>query len=117
MVSGEEEWRQFERLVARIERDLAPKGAVVRSPDRLPDLVTGSVREVDASIRFTVGSAPILITIECRRRAAVQDDTWIEQLAAKKEKLGAAKTIAVKGQNIRRRVDSRFLIQLSRDSV
>ena len=91
----EEDWREFERLVARIERDLAPRGAVVRSPDRVPDLVTGSLREVDASIRFTVGSAPILITIECRRRAAVQDDTWIEQLAAKKEKVGAAKTIAV----------------------
>src|SRR5262245_45905855 len=90
-----EEWREFERLVARIERDLAPRGAVVRSPDRICDLVTGSFREVDASIRFMVGSAPILITIECRHRAAVQDDTWIEQLAAKKEKLGAARTIAV----------------------
>ena len=91
----DQDWRQFERLVARIERALAPRGAVVRSPDRIPDLVTRKLREVDASIRFTVGSAPILITIECRRRTAVQDDTWIEQLATKKEKLGAARTIAV----------------------
>jgi hypothetical protein len=91
----DEHWREFECLVARIERDLAPRGAVVRSPDRIRDLLTGSLREVDASIRFKVGSSPILITVECRRRGAVQDDTWIEQLAAKKEKVGAAKTIAV----------------------
>ena len=30
-----------------------------------------------------------------RRRSVVQDDTWIEQLATKREKVGAAKTIAV----------------------
>lgn len=94
-MAHDDDWREFERLVARIERDLAPQGAVVRSPDRVPDLVTGSLREVDASIRFKVGSSSILITIECRRRGAVQDDTWIEQLASKKEKVGAAKTIAV----------------------
>lgn len=91
----DEDWREFERLVARIERDLSPQGAVVRSPDKVRDLLTGSFRQVDASIRFRVGSSPILITVECRRRGAVQDDTWIEQLATKKEKVGAAKTIAV----------------------
>jgi hypothetical protein len=57
--------------------------------------VTGSLREVDGSIRFNVGSTSILITLESRRREAVQDDTWVEQLAKKKEKIGAAKTIAV----------------------
>lgn len=89
------EWKQFERLVARIEAALVPKGAVVRSPDRIPDLHTGSMREVDGSIRFKVGSASILITLESRRRAAVQDVTWIEQLATKRENIGADKTIAV----------------------
>jgi Restriction endonuclease len=88
-------WRKFEQLVARIEHLLAPKGAVVKSPDYIPDLVTGQKREVDASIRFQIGSVPILITIECRERAGIQDDTWIEQLATKREKIGAAKTIAV----------------------
>ena len=89
------DWRDFELLVAGIEEKLAPKGAVVKSPDRIRDLVTGKMREVDASIRFDVGSAPILITIECRKRRGVQDDTWIEQLATKRAKIGAAKTIAV----------------------
>jgi hypothetical protein len=88
-------WRKFEQLVARAEQLLAPKGANIKSPDYIPDLVTGQKREVDASIRFQVGSVPILITIECRERTAIQDDTWIEQLATKREKIGAAKTIAV----------------------
>lgn len=89
------DWQQFQELVARIEESLAPKGAKVASPDRVRDLQTGRMREVDASIRFQVGTTPILITVECRKRGRVQDDTWIEQLATKRAKIGAAKTIAV----------------------
>ncbi len=88
-------WKEFQDVVARIEQGLAPKGAVVKSPDRIKDLVTGRLREVDASIRFTVGSAPVLITVECRKRSRIQDDTWIEQLATKRGKIGATTTIAV----------------------
>jgi len=88
-------WREFERLVARIEKLLSPFGATVKSPDRITDKVTGQVREVDASIRYVVGSVPIFITIECRDRKAIPDDTWIEQLATKKQKIGASHTIAV----------------------
>jgi hypothetical protein len=68
------EWREFEQLVARIEQTLAPQGAVVTSPDRVKDLYTGQDREVDATIRFRVGTVPILITVECRKRDRVQDD-------------------------------------------
>lgn len=89
------EWRQFEQLVARIEEIAAPRGAIVKSPDRIRDLTTGRLREVDASIRYTVGTADILITVECRKRSRKADDTWIEQLATKRRKIGAAKTIAV----------------------
>lgn len=89
------DWREFEQLVARIEAIASPKGAIVKSPDRLPDLVTQRTREVDASIRYRIGSVDILITIECRKRSRKADDIWIEQLATKRSKIGAAKTIAV----------------------
>lgn len=92
---NQSEWKEFERLVARIEEIAAPQGAVIKSPDRIRDLTTGKMREVDASIRYRVGTADILITIECRKRSRRADDTWIEQLATKRNKLGAAKTIAV----------------------
>lgn len=99
---NEKSWRQFEQLIARIEQQLAPQGAVVRSPDHIRDNITGQLREVDASISYQVGSVPILITVECRRRQDVQDDTWIEQLAKKKEKIGASATIAVSSSGFTR---------------
>jgi hypothetical protein len=89
------DWREFERLVSRIEEAAATHGAVVKSPDRIRDLTTGQLREVDASIRQKIGSAEILVTIECRQRSRIEDDTWIEQLATKRQKIGAARTIAV----------------------
>lgn len=94
-MNKDKSWREFEELVARIEKQLAPKGAVIKSPDRVIDKVTGRKREVDASVRYQIGSVPILITIECRKRKKVQDDTWLEQLATKREKIGAQQTIAV----------------------
>ncbi len=89
------EWREFEKLVALIERHLSPKGATINSPDLIPDKITGELREVDASIRYQVGSVPLLITIECRKRASKEDSTWIEQLASKRDDIGASATVAV----------------------
>lgn len=90
-----QDWKLFEETVAQIEKVLAPKGAVVKSPDRITDLITKQQREVDASIRYYQGSCPVLITVECRHRKKVQDDMWIEQLVTKQKKIGATKTIAV----------------------
>ena len=88
-------WKDFEQLVAAIEVQAAPRGAQVASPDRIRDLITGQMREVDASIRFRAGTTEVLITIECRDRSRKADDTWIDQLATKRQKVGASKTIAV----------------------
>lgn len=88
-------WREFEQLVARIEHSLAGSGVTVTSPDRVASRVTLRKREVDASLRARVGSAEILVTIECRKRRATQDVTWIEQLGCKKLAIGASRTIAV----------------------
>lgn len=71
----EREWREFERLVAAIAKFLGPKGAVVRSPDRLRDTDTGKLREVDVSIRFRVGTDELLVTMECRKRKTRADVT------------------------------------------
>jgi|GEM_PF-3192324 len=88
-------WREFELLVARIEQTLAGSGVSVTSPDRIPSRITRRMREVDASIRVRAGSSDILVTIECRKRRATQDVTWIEQLGCKRQAIGASRTIAV----------------------
>ncbi len=89
------DWEEFQKLVARIEHTMAPAGAVVRSPDRIPDVDTGQMREVDATVRYTVGTVPILIAFECRRRGDREDVTWIEQLATKHRSIRASRVIAV----------------------
>lgn len=89
------EWREFEQLVARIETDARDTGVVITSPDHIRCNLTGASREVDASIRQVVDGISRLITIECRKRRGRQDVTWIEQLATKRQSIGADKTIAV----------------------
>lgn len=93
-------WKDFEELVAHIERVLAPSGAVVKANDWIRNKLTGRKRQVDASIRYNIGTVPILITVECRKRKHKQDDTWIEQLVTKRQNLGAATTIAVASEDI-----------------
>jgi hypothetical protein len=88
-------WKQFEQLVARIESDASKEGLTVVSPDRIRCKITGRKREVDASIRGKIGTVDVLITIECRKRHSKQDVTWIEQLATKRDAIGASCTIAV----------------------
>ncbi len=120
------EWRSFEELVALVERHLAPKGAIVRSPDRIPDKTTGQLREVDASVRYQVGSIPVLITIECRDRTSREDVTWIEQLISKRDSVGASVTVAVSSTGFSlpaiekarsRGIEIRLLREVSEDAV
>ena len=93
------EGRNLEMLVTLFEGVLSPLGAIVKSPDFLDDLITGQKREVDISIRGKTGSADLLIICECRDRKALQDVTWIEQIAQKRGDVGAAKAIAISSSN------------------
>ena len=88
-------WAEFQTLVARIEHQIARKDAVVRSPDRIRDVDTGHVREIDASIRFDSDDGPTLIVFECRRRGRAQDVRWIEELYGKQRSVGATRVVAV----------------------
>jgi len=94
-MASKAESKQVELLVARIEEAATPRGAVVTSPDRIRDATSGQIREVDATIRFKIGTVPVLILIECRKRGRAQDVRWIEELATKRDSLLADKVIAV----------------------
>lgn len=88
-------WKEFEKLAARIERALSNDDVRVKCPDRILDNDTQTLREVDASIRYKVGSVEMLIILECRLRGRSQGTMWIEQLESKRRALGAVKCIAV----------------------
>ncbi len=94
-IAKQNKGREFEKLITRIEKLLSPEGATIKSPDFIPDKVTGELREVDASIRYQIGSAPMLITIECRNRQPKQDITWLEQIKSKRDSVKANQTIVV----------------------
>jgi hypothetical protein len=87
--------RILEMLTARIEGALSGSEVKVKSPDHIPDRVSGGTREVDVSLRSTVGSTDILVIVECRDRGRAADVTWIEQVKSKRDAVGASKAIAV----------------------
>lgn len=87
--------RSLELLVQALEQLLAGTPVEIRSPDYITGRDSGTVREVDVSLRSRVGSVSVLVIIECRDRATPQDVTWIEQLASKREDVGASKAVAV----------------------
>jgi len=87
--------RELEQLVSLLERHLTPTDAKITSPDLIPDKQTTQQREVDVSVRLQVGSTPVLIIFECRDRARAQDVQWIEQLAVKRDSVGADVAVAV----------------------
>jgi hypothetical protein len=91
-------WKRFEQFVSRIEKALAPRGAVVKWNDSLPDKDTGKPRQVDVTIRYTIGATAVLIAFECRDRGDEQDVTWVEQLASKKDSIRADIMVAVSAE-------------------
>jgi hypothetical protein len=78
-----------------LEQLLAKAPVEIRSPDYITGKITKTRREVDVSLRSRVGSVDVLVIIECRDRGKSQDVTWIEQLASKREDVGADKAVAV----------------------
>ncbi|MCO5999829.1 restriction endonuclease [Actinoallomurus rhizosphaericola] len=87
--------RSLELLVKALEQLLAGAPVEIRSPDYIKGRHSGTAREVDVSLRSRVGSISVLVIIECRDRTKPQDVTWIEQLASKREDVGADKAVAV----------------------
>jgi hypothetical protein len=87
--------RDLEALVARLEAVLGGTDVEVTSPDSLTDKGTGEDREVDVSLRGRLGSSSQLVIMECRDRSRVQDVTWIEQVASKRDSVGADTAVAV----------------------
>ncbi len=53
----------------------------------LQDSVTGTEREVDVCITGEVGGHQVIVSIECRDHRRRADVTWVEQMAAKHDRL------------------------------
>jgi hypothetical protein len=82
-------------LVARPEVAASGGEAVVRSPEFFVGRNSESRREVDVTVRSKVGSTSVLVMFECRDRVGRKDVRWIEEIASKREDVGADVAVAV----------------------
>ncbi|WP_106971674.1 restriction endonuclease [Streptomyces xylophagus] len=87
--------RALEELVATLETLLSDSPVEIKSPDYITGRTTQTLREVDVSLRTRVGSATILVIIECRDRSRPQNVQWIDEIVGKQEEVGANKAVAV----------------------
>lgn len=86
--------RSLELLVKRIKEHQLP-GAIVRSPEFVPDVDTGQQREIDIGIRVPRNGDSVFIAVECRDRGSIQAVEWVEQLISKKRSVRADVLVAV----------------------
>ncbi len=94
-MSNDPKWRQVEKIVALMESALDGTNAVITSPDKIPELSSGHLRDVDVTIKQRIGSQEVVIGIECRTHRRRQGTPWLEQLKGKRDNLGLAKIVAV----------------------
>lgn len=85
----------FQRLVAAIERQLAPLGAVVTESKLIKEKNSDTEREVDIAIESQVGQHRVLIAVECRDRSRPENLEWIDGLIGKYRDLPVEKVVAV----------------------
>lgn len=86
--------RKLELLVKEIKALKLPD-ATIKSPEFVKDRDTETFREVDIGVHYSSGEKDFFIALECRDWDARQNITWIEQLIAKKNSIGADVLIAV----------------------
>lgn len=87
--------RALEELVARLEAVAAGGKAEVRSPEFFTGKNSQSKREVDVTVRSKVGNTPVLVMFECRDRTSTNDVRWIDEIAGKRDDIGADVAVAV----------------------
>jgi len=87
MTSRPAEWREFEDLATRIQRQLTP-GANVKQGEHIAGR-SGVVRKIDLSIRQQVGAHSILIVFDCKRHRAAVPVKHVEAFAAQRDDVDA----------------------------
>jgi hypothetical protein len=82
-------------LLASLESALSNEKITISSPEFLMGRLSGIPREVDVAIHGMVGSSPVLVIMECRDRSSVQGVDWIQEVATKREDVGAHVAVVV----------------------
>lgn len=86
-------WQSFEDLVADIQKDLSPN-ALVTPNDKIIGK-SGQTRQIDVSVRETVGQFELLIVIDCKDYKKRVDIKCVEEFMGLVEDVGANKAAIV----------------------
>ena len=87
-------WRRFEKLVAQIQRELAPN-ALVTHNDRIRGHDSGKLRQVDVTVRQRIGQYNMLIAIDCKDYKRAININEVDQFIRLIEDIGANKGVIV----------------------
>ncbi|MFC1932361.1 restriction endonuclease [Chloroflexota bacterium] len=61
----EPKWRRFEKLVAHVQKELAPN-AVVTHNDKIKGYDSDRLRQIDVTVKQKIGQYEMLIAIDCK---------------------------------------------------
>jgi len=86
----EPQWRRFEKLVARVQRELSPQAQVTHN-ERIRGRKTGELRQVDVTIRTNAGQFPLLVAMDCKDLGRPATVTHVEAFAGLLDDIGANK--------------------------
>lgn len=86
-------WKLYERLVAALHKKLDPNAKV--SWDTKVKGKGGNMRQIDVMVEGRVGSAPILLVVECKRYASKVGVELIDGFIGKLSDVGADKGVIV----------------------
>lgn len=76
-MSAEPKWRRFEKLVAQVQKELAPSAQVTHN-DKIRGYNSGEFRQIDTTVKQKVGQYDILIAIDCKDYKSAVDVNEIE---------------------------------------
>lgn len=93
-MSRAEHWKDYEKVVARVQETLAPNGKV-KWNDRILGNLSRTKRQIDVSIRLTLPPYQLLIAVECKHFKSPVDVKDVETSIGLFQDIGAHKGVIV----------------------
>lgn len=93
-MESEPKWRRFEKLVAKVQQELAPN-AVVTHDDHIKGHDSEKLRQVDITVKQKIGQYEMLIAIDCKDYKIPIDVRNIEQFIGLIKDIRANKGVMV----------------------
>lgn len=87
-------WKRFEELIKKVQEELAPD-AIVKLDDKIIGKETGVIRQIDISVRQSIGNYEILVAIDCKDYSRPVDVKEIEAFIGMIQDVHANKGVIV----------------------